>query len=145
MLTRRGRSSPWRDHQPDRVEGSSDSPPKITQRSASSPPPPDSSSSPARARNAEGVWLSTVTRCSCSVRRKSAGERLSQYGTTTRRLPYDSAPHSSQTEKSKASEWNSVQTSCGPKPNQPSVAPSSRIALAWLTPTPFGCPVEPEV
>src|SRR5262245_17868193 len=104
MLTRRGRSSPWRDHQPDSEDGSSDSPPKIIQLSASSSPPPEISSSLARARNAEGVWLSTVTRSSASVRRKSAGDRLSQYGTTTRRPPYDSAPQSSQTEKSKASE-----------------------------------------
>ena len=42
---------------------------------------------------------------------KAAGERLTQKGTMTSRPPYRSAPHSSQTEKSKAMEWNSVQTS----------------------------------
>ena len=55
--------------------------------------------------------MSTVTPSRMSSSRKSSGERLTQYGTTTRRPPYSSAPHISQTEKSNAYEWNSVHTS----------------------------------
>ena len=36
--------------------------------------------------------------------RKASGERVTQYGTTTKRPPNDSAPQISQTEKSKANE-----------------------------------------
>nr|WP_197073874.1 hypothetical protein [Streptomyces sp. e14] len=46
--------------------------------------------------------MSTVTRSATSRSRKSCGERETAYGTTTTRPPFSSAPHSSQTEKSKA-------------------------------------------
>ena len=39
------------------------------------------------ARNAEGVWLRTVTRSFTSSSRNASGERLTQYGTTTTRPP----------------------------------------------------------
>ncbi len=56
-----------------------------------------------------------------------------------------SAPNSSHTDMSKLAEWNRDQTSCGPNPNQRSVAANSRVMLAWLTCTPLGLPVDPEV
>ena len=56
-----------------------------------------------------------------------------------------SAPQISQTEKSKAQEWNTVQTSSGPKWNHSAVDVNRRATLACRTPTPFGLPVEPEV
>ena len=45
----------------------------------------------------------------------------------------------------KAKEWKKVQTSRGPKPNQPSVRSNRRATLAWLSGAPLGRPVEPEV
>ena len=96
-------------------------------------------------RKAEGVWLSTVTPSVASSSRKPAGDRVTSRGTTTSRPPWSSAPQISQTEKSKAAEWNIVQTSDGPKPNQWRVAENSRTALACGTGTPLGRPVEPEV
>ncbi|CAM3856056.1 hypothetical protein COSO111634_27190 [Corallococcus soli] len=92
-----------------------------------------------------GVWLRTVTPSSASRRRNACGERLTKYGTTTSRPPYSSAPHSSQTEKSNAYEWNSVHTSVGPKWNFASVALNSRVTWSCCTITPLGRPVEPEV
>ncbi|GAA1311367.1 hypothetical protein GCM10009634_78240 [Saccharothrix xinjiangensis] len=53
-------------------------------------------------RNAEGVWHSTVTRCSASSRATRSGARATSGGTTTRVPPCSSAPHISHTEKSKA-------------------------------------------
>jgi hypothetical protein len=96
-------------------------------------------------RNAEGVWFNTVTPSSSSNRQNAAGSRLTQYGTTTSRPPYSSAPQISHTEKSNAYEWNSVHTSSGPNPNQRSVAAQSRETLPWGITTPLGRPVEPEV
>src|SRR5215218_8355616 len=73
-------------------------------------------------RNAEGVWLSTVTPSRPSSSRKASGARLTPYGTTTSRPPWRSAPQISHTEKSNAKEWKSVQTSSSPKPKPGAVA-----------------------
>ncbi len=63
------------------------------------------------ARKAVGVWLRTVTPCSTSTSRKSSGERVTSRGTTTSLPPCSNAPHISNTETSKAYEWNIDQTS----------------------------------
>ncbi|MNN89403.1 hypothetical protein D3C81_2072170 [compost metagenome] len=95
--------------------------------------------------NAEGVWLSTLTRSSTSSCRKPCGSRLKACGTITRRPPCRSAPKISHTEKSKAKEWNRVQTSLWSKRNQRSQALNSLRTLRWLSSVPLGRPVEPEV
>ncbi|OLT23330.1 hypothetical protein BJF78_32415 [Pseudonocardia sp. CNS-139] len=62
-------------------------------------------SASASAANADGVWLSTVTRSADSSARNRSGERLVSQSTTTSRPPCSSGPHSSHTEKSNAAEW----------------------------------------
>ncbi len=146
MLTRTGAVSGCRSYQSVSRAGSSASPPKTTRRRASRAPSSGcSASARIRGENAEGVWLSTVTRSSTSRRRNSSGERVTSFGTTTSRPPCSSAPQISQTEKSKAYEWNSVHTSCSSKANQSWVRENSRTTLACGTTTPLGRPVEPEV
>ena len=61
------------------------------------------------------------------------------------RPPVSKGPHISQTEKSKAKEWKMVQTSCWSKWNQGWVRSKRRRTLRWVTMTPLGLPVEPEV
>ncbi len=145
MFTSRGRSSPCRSVHGRSAAGSSASPPNTTYRSARPLRSCDSSSARTSEEKAEGVWLSTVTPSRRSSARNASGERAVSCGTTTSRPPYSSAPQTSHTEKSKAYEWKSVHTSSAPKPNQWSVAVKSRTALAWVTTTPLGRPVEPEV
>lgn len=146
MLTRAGDSSPCRSSQGRRCAGSRASPPNTTYRRASGP-----SSSPASwsawtsCWKAEGVWLRTVTPSRRSSRRKSRGERLVSYGTTTSRPPCSSGPQNSQTEKSKAYEWKSVHTSSGPKAKCAADVSKSRTTLECGMTTPLGRPVEPEV
>ena len=96
-------------------------------------------------RKAEGVWFSTVTFSRVSKSWNCSGERLMRWGMMTRRPPYKSAPQISQTEKSKAMEWNMVHTSCGPKRNQASVLVKRRTTFWWVMQQPLGWPVEPEV
>jgi len=52
--------------------------------------------------NADGVWLSTVTRSRTSKAWKSAAERATSRATITAVAPCSKAPNSSHTEKSKA-------------------------------------------
>src|SRR6266481_9257949 len=54
---------------------------------------------------------------------RGAADRI---GDDTNRPPCRSGPQISQTEKSKANEWNKVQTSCALKRNKSSVAPNNR-------------------
>ncbi len=95
--------------------------------------------------NADGVWLSTVTPRSATSRWKSIGERVSPYSGTSSSPPCASAPHSSQTAKSKENEWNWTQTSSGPKAMSGWVSASSVTTLECGTTTPLGLPVDPEV
>lgn len=95
--------------------------------------------------NAEGVWLSTVTRSSASSSWNSSVSRVVQYGTTTSRPPLSRQPQISHTEKSKALEWKRVQVSWGPSSKSSAVASTRATTLAWGTTTPFGRPVEPDV
>src|SRR5215210_3129612 len=143
MFTRRGAASPKRWNQGRREAGSRASPPKTIQRSGGT-----EAAVPATGmswRNAEGVWLSTVTPSATRSSQKRSGERLTQYGTTTSRPPKARAPQISQTEKSNAKEWKRVQTSSGPKAKRSADAARRWATLAWVTGTPFGRPVEPEV
>ena len=87
--------------------------------------PPRSSTTGMSWRNAEGVWFSTVTRSRSTSSKNASGERLTDQGTTTSRPPHRSAPHISQTEKSKVKEWKSVQTSLSSNWKSPCVAEKS--------------------
>ena len=59
--------------------------------------------------------------------------------------PCANAPQISQTEKSNAYEWNSVQTSREPNENRRPAALNNRATLPCSTTTPLGLPVEPDV
>ncbi len=59
--------------------------------------------------------------------------------------PYSQAPQISQTEKSKANEWNRHHLSAALKLNQAFVALNNRATCRCSTITPLGLPVEPEV
>ncbi len=116
----------------------------MIRRSAGSGSPACRSAS-AKRWKADGVWLSTVTPRSRTRRWKSTGERVSAYSGTSSSPPCTSAPHSSQTAKSKEKEWNWTHTSSGPKPIAGRVRASSVTTLECGTTTPLGRPVEPDV
>ena len=143
-LTSRGCSSPYRSSQAASVRTSRASPANSTYRSAASGSAA-SASAAASWPNAVGVWLHTVTRCRASNARNSAGSRLTSHGTTTSRPPVSQAPHISNTDTSKAAEWNRLQASSGPTSSSDQAPCTSRTTFSWVTSVPFGRPVEPEV
>ena len=59
--------------------------------------------------------------------------------------PCRRAPKISQTLKSKATEWNMQVASPGPRGWIGIVFPTKLTTLRWLTRTPLGTPVDPEV
>src|SRR5262249_1022162 len=129
-----------------RLRGERASPAKITCRSASSRRGgSDDASSSASPRKLEGVWQRTVTPSRSSRVRNTVGSRRVPSGTRTRRPPWRSAPHISQTETSNAKLWKRLQVSVESNLNHAAVASKIRTTLACDTSTPFGRPVEPEV
>src|SRR5262245_15783470 len=101
-----------------------------------------------RAFTAVGVALNSVTRWVRTTSHNAAGSRAVSRGTTTSRAPRVRAPHISHTEKSKALEWVNVHTSAdpsGPSSRASHAAVNIATTLRWLTITPLGWPVEPEV
>ena len=98
---------------------------------------------------ADGVWVSTLTCSATSNAWKSSGEAATDSGTTTSRPPCSSAPQISRTEPSKARECHSVDTLAtfaGPGAVRPASSDSSSwVTLWWVTATPLGTPVLPEV
>src|SRR5262249_45413290 len=95
------------------------------------------------APTAEGVWLNTLTCSVTSKAWKSSGEPATDSGTTTSRPPCKSAPQISHTETSKAKECHCDHTCPGAIPA--SSDSSSWVTLWWVTATPLGTPVVPEV
>jgi hypothetical protein len=95
--------------------------------------------------NVDGTWFSTVTPVARSSSRNADADAAVSSGTTTRRPPWRSAPHISQTEKSNEKEWNSYQMSLSPKSKSGSVAAKRARTFACVTQTPFGAPLDPEV
>src|SRR5262249_32114349 len=136
-----GRASPNRSSHAPSLLVSSASPPKMTYRRLA----PERSRSEARWKKADGVWFRTVTPSPSISRASSKGERATRAGTMTSLAPWASAPKISQTEKSKAHEWRSVQTSDAVKSKSGSDAEKSRDRLWRVTSVPLGRPVEPEV
>ncbi|SON63781.1 hypothetical protein MSIMFI_05312 [Mycobacterium simulans] len=94
---------------------------------------------------AEGVWVNTLTRSLTSNAWKSSTERVTDPGTTTSRPPCNSAPQISHTEKSNAYEWNCVHTCPGDSAWPTWSESKSCVTLCWVTATPLGTPVVPDV
>ncbi|KAF0968342.1 hypothetical protein BPODLACK_03284 [Gordonia sp. YY1] len=89
--------------------------------------------------------LTTVTPSRSNTSTTSSGARVVAWSSTTRRPPARSAAQISPTDTSKAYEWNIDHTSSGVLSTSASSATSREITLSWVTTTPFGTPVDPEV
>src|SRR6476659_4364458 len=96
----------------------------------------------ASAVSAEGVWLNMLTCSSTSKVWKSSGVLATDSGTTTSRAPNNSALQISSTEASKANECHCAHTCPGSCEYNDS---NNWVTLWWVTATPFGTPVVPEV
>ena len=96
-----------------------------------------------------GTVLTTVIRCSTRNGPRSTPLRTSARGAGTRQAPLRQASHISSHEASKATDRPASTRSPGPigcsARNNPASASTKAAALRWLTATPFGVPVEPEV
>src|SRR2546428_7645399 len=99
----------------------------------------------ARRWNAEGVWLRTDTPGPRSKPANSLGDCTCVLDTITALPPVKRAPNSSQTEKSKANECVTDQTSCTSKSNDHLDVEIRLHTPRCATITPLGRPVEPEV
>ncbi|GAA1311383.1 hypothetical protein GCM10009634_78290 [Saccharothrix xinjiangensis] len=142
MFTSAGASSPNRSAHGRSSAVSSFSPANTTARSAR---PSGDGSAAVSARNADGVWLSTVTRSATSRSSSSSGKRVTSRGATTRVPPCSRAPHISNTDTSKAKEWVIDHTSPAVNARCSAAVDISRSTLAWVSTQPLGFPVEPEV
>ncbi|OSY49028.1 hypothetical protein BG846_05371 [Streptomyces fradiae ATCC 10745 = DSM 40063] len=92
--------------------------------------------------NSEVVTKVEWTPCS-STSAPNASASSCCGGATTTLPPFSSGTQISKVAASNAcAEWNSVRR-WRPSRQRPSTA--SRVTASWVTPTPFGVPVEPEV
>ena len=104
-------------------------------------PGPSSSITSSRA----GAEFHTVTpRDETSSRHADASRRSSSSGSTTA-APNEKAPKMSNTERSKSRADTPRTASPGPMPHRRTTSAMVFHAAAWLTATPFGTPVEPDV
>ena len=96
-----------------------------------------------------GTVETTEMRFSTSQSPRSAPERTSERGAGTRQAPCRQASHISSQEASKATDRPASTRSRGPSGlpcrNSRASASTNAAALRWLTATPFGFPVEPDV
>ena len=96
-----------------------------------------------------GTVETTEMRFSTSQSPRSVPERTSERGAGTRQAPCRQASHISSHEASKATESPASTRSRGPsglsRRNSRASASTKAAALRWVTATPFGFPVEPEV
>ncbi|SKU11637.1 Uncharacterised protein [Mycobacteroides abscessus subsp. abscessus] len=76
---------------------------------------------------------------------RRCGEPATASGTTIRRAPCSRAPQTSQTETSKTIECHCDHTWPGPTGKPTGNVSNSWVTLRWVTATPFGAPVVPEV
>ena len=93
----------------------------------------------------EGTKCSVVTPSATISRRRAAGSRCAPGGAMTRVAPVSSGQRNSQTETSKPNGVFCSTRSAGPSPYCACIQSSRLSSPAWLLPTPFGRPVEPEV
>jgi len=96
-----------------------------------------------------GTVETTVMRLACNQGPTSTPERTRERGAGTRHAPYAQASHISSQLASKATESPAITRSPGPigAPcrNIRDSASTKAAALRWVTATPLGLPVEPEV
>ncbi len=96
-----------------------------------------------------GTVETTVISCSTSQGPRSAPLRTWERGTGTRQAPWRQASHISSQEASKATERPAMTRSPGPigssARNSAASASTKAAALRWVTATPLGLPVDPEV
>ena len=122
--------------------GGQASPPKISSRTSSR-------ASGSHREASVGTVETTVISCSTSQDPRSAPLRTWERGTGTRQAPYRQASHISSQDASKATERPAMTLSPGPigssVRNSSASASTKAAALRWLTATPLGFPVEPEV
>jgi hypothetical protein len=132
--------------------------PSVTRRCASSggqaSPPKISSRTSPRASGSQsaasvGTVDTTVISCSTSQGPRSAPLLTCARGTGTRHAPYRQASHISSQDASKATDSPAITRSPGPigssVRNSAASASTNAAALRWLTATPLGFPVDPEV
>ncbi len=117
------------------------SPETRANRRPAAAPGPSSSITSSRA----GAEFHTVTpRDETSSRHADASRRSSSSGSTTA-APNERAPKMSNTERSKSRADTPRTASPGPMPHRRTTSAMVFHAAAWLTATPFGTPVEPDV
>jgi hypothetical protein len=96
-----------------------------------------------------GTVDTTVISCSTSQSPRSAPLLTCERGTGTRQAPYRHASHISSQDASNATDNPAMTRSPGPigssVRNRAASASTKAAALRWLTATPLGFPVEPEV
>jgi hypothetical protein len=118
------------------------SPPKISSRTSSS-------ASSGHSAASVGTVETIVIRWACSHGPRSTPVRTSARGAGTRQAPCRHASHISSQEASNATDSPASTRSPGPMGsstrNRRASASTNAAAAPWLTATPFGVPVEPEV
>ncbi|GAA3773553.1 hypothetical protein GCM10022403_005850 [Streptomyces coacervatus] len=95
--------------------------------------------------SSEGTTLATCTSADSTSARSSAGSARSAAPATTSRAPADKATATSSTDASKLNEANCSTPTPGPAPKTGRNAAAALARERWLTATPFGRPVDPEV
>ena len=122
--------------------GGQASPPKINSRTASS-------ASAGHSEASVGTVETTVTSWETSHGPRSMPLRTSARGAGTRQAPCRQASHISSQEASNATDSPASTRSSGPigssRRNIWASASTNAAALRWVTATPFGVPVDPEV
>ena len=124
------------------ISGGQASPPRMSRRTSSS------AASGHRVTRV-GTVETTVMSLARSHGPRSMPDRTSDRGAGTRQAPYRQASHISSQLASKATDRPAITRSPGPRgrccTNIRASASTNAAALRWLTATPFGVPVEPEV
>ncbi|GGN66695.1 hypothetical protein GCM10011610_01920 [Nocardia rhizosphaerihabitans] len=115
------------------------------QNTRRSPAPPAARGSVTNSDSIDGTKCAVVMDFSVMIRARYAGSRCPSGAAITRRAPSCSGQKNSHTDTSKvagvfcrtASVWSSGYSAC--------IHRNRLTIAAWVTPTPFGLPVEPEV
>ena len=119
----------------------STSPPNISRRSAS----PGPAASHTLSMN-DGTELTWLTRRSAISAQNSAADSVRKSGATTTQAPASSGSRICPIDTSNPTDIAASTRSPGPIGSCPARRANARLAAAaWLTATPFGTPVEPEV
>jgi hypothetical protein len=96
-------------------------------------------------RKVAGVAWSQVIRCSAITSARRAPSLAVSRSTSTTGAPMASGRNISTTEMSKDTGVTPIRRSLSPAPGQAATEASTLASPPWVTRTPFGRPVEPEV